>query len=119
MHDTNNDYWNFTSVDLSGLTGNGTLRFNYTRTSTDFTSDIALDRINVTYFADSESSFTQKNLLSNNSWANITTNFGYLNNISFWMWADYECNYTTWKLWEPGLLFRNCCNNCTCSEDLI
>jgi len=48
MHDISNDYWNFTSIDLSSLTGAGTLRFNYTRTSTGYTSDIALDRINVT-----------------------------------------------------------------------
>ena len=49
MHDIDNNYWNFTSVDLSSLTGSGTLRFNYTRTSTGFESDISLDRINVTF----------------------------------------------------------------------
>jgi len=48
MSDINNDYWNLTSVDLSSLTGSGNLRFNYTRTSTGYLSDIALDRINVT-----------------------------------------------------------------------
>ncbi len=48
MHNINVNVWNFTSVDLSSLSGSGTLRFNYTRTSIGYQSDISLDRINVT-----------------------------------------------------------------------
>jgi hypothetical protein len=42
----------------------------------------------------------------------------YLGNERVWLWADYNCNYSTWKLWQPDLYFKACCQNCTCSEDL-
>jgi len=113
MSDNNNDYWNFTSVDLSGLTGNGSLRFNYTRTSTGFTSDISLDRINVTYATSSID--VQKNLLSN-SWDYTNVSLNYLSNPQIWLWADYSCNYSTWQYWWPDLYLRGCCEDCICSE---
>jgi len=47
IHDINNDYWNKTVVELSSLSGVGSLRFNYTRDTNGFYSDIALDQINV------------------------------------------------------------------------
>ena len=53
-----------------------------------------------------------------NEWQITNWDSEYLDNIGLWMWADYECNYTTWKLWEPELSFRNCCVDCICSEDL-
>ena len=116
MHDINNDYWNFTSVDLSGLTGNGSLRFNYTRTSTGFTSDIALDRINVSTYNTSIS--VPQNILSD-SWIDVFTNVSYAESNGLWMWADYSCNFTNWRLWEPAFYFRGCATNATiCSEAL-
>ena len=54
----------------------------------------------------------------NSTWKDYFTNFDYLESQGLWMWADYNCNYTTWKLWEPDLLFRNCCEGCVCSEDV-
>lgn len=45
--DTSFNNWNHVSVDLSSLSGVGSLRFNYTRTSDGYYSDIALDQINV------------------------------------------------------------------------
>jgi len=56
--------------------------------------------------------------LLNAIWRDYFTNFSYGGSQGLWMWADYGCNYTTWKLWEPNLLFRNCCEDCICSEDL-
>jgi len=57
--------------------------------------------------------------LLNATWKDYVTNFDYLETQGLWMWADYGCNYTTWKLWEPDLSFRNCCESCTCSGGLI
>ena len=116
MHDNNEDIWNMTNVSLSSLTGNGSLRFNYTRTSPGFTSDIALDNINVSYFT---SSTLIPDTILNNTWTNITHNFDYLDLTQLWLWADYNCNSTTWRLWQPELSFRNCCEGCICSEELL
>ncbi len=56
--------------------------------------------------------------LLNATWRDYFINSSYLESQGLWMWADYECNFTTWKLWEPDLFFRNCCEECVCSEDL-
>ncbi len=55
----------------------------------------------------------------NATWRDYFVDFSYLGSQGLWMWADYSCNYTTWKLWEPDLHFRNCCEDCICSEDLL
>lgn len=53
------------------------------------------------------------------AWTDIYVNFEFLENFNIWMWADYSCNYSTWNLWEPGLFFRNCCEDCdVCTEEL-
>ena len=52
-------------------------------------------------------------------WNIFSFNKPYLFNEKTWMWADYSCNYTTWKLWEPDLLIRGCCIGCICSEDIV
>ena len=54
----------------------------------------------------------------NNTWIDLFTNFDYLEFNNLWMWADYECNYSVWQFWEPDLSFRNCCEDCVCSEEL-
>ena len=56
--------------------------------------------------------------LLNATWRDYFTNFSYGESQGLWMWADYGCNYTTWKLWEPDIHFRNCCEDCICSEDI-
>lgn len=53
----------------------------------------------------------------NSSWLTVQTNFAQGETFGMWMWADYSCNYSSWKLWEPKLSLRNCCENCICSED--
>jgi len=54
----------------------------------------------------------------NATWKDYFTDFDLLDSQGLWMWADYGCNYTTWKLWEPTFSFRNCCEECICSEEL-
>jgi len=56
--------------------------------------------------------------MTTSSWYNLGEDLEYLNNTQFWMWADYTCSYSQWKLWEPDLSFRGCCVDCTCSEEL-
>ena len=52
------------------------------------------------------------------NWLLSYFNRPYLFNENLWMWADYDCNYTTWNLWEPEFSFRNCCEDCICSEEI-
>lgn len=54
----------------------------------------------------------------NDTWTNLFE-FNYLNSSSLWMWADYNCTYSTWKLWQPDLYFRNCAEETICSEELV
>jgi hypothetical protein len=53
------------------------------------------------------------------TWFNIGTNLAYLNNTKLWLWADYNCNSSSWSLWQPDIYLRGCCIGCVCSEDLI
>jgi len=55
----------------------------------------------------------------NESWEEIVSNKEYLNTTNIWMWADYDCSYNNWRLFNPNLYFRQCANNTYCSEDLI
>ena len=53
----------------------------------------------------------------NDSWVNIK-NTTYLDLTSLWMWADYECDYSSWYTFNPYIYFRQCCEDCFCSEDV-
>ncbi len=52
----------------------------------------------------------------NNSWQNLI-DLSYLGNTNIFMWADYECSYTSWYLFNPYLYYRQCCKDCICSEE--
>ena len=54
----------------------------------------------------------------NDTWTDLFINSSYRESNDLWMWADYSCNFTTWKLWEPDLYFRNCAVDTICSEAL-
>ncbi len=54
----------------------------------------------------------------NESWVELNSNISYLTTTNISMWADYDCSYTTWRLFNPSLYFRQCCDDCFCSEDL-
>ena len=53
----------------------------------------------------------------NETWKNITGT-GYLETQNLWLWADYECSYSSWNLFNPSLYFRHCCVDCICAEDI-
>ena len=55
--------------------------------------------------------------LINDSWFNIQK-LSYLETTNFWMWADYDCSYANWTLFNPFISFRQCAENSTCSEVL-
>lgn len=43
----------------------------------------------------------------------------YLNTSGIWMWADYDCSFSQWTLWQPNISFRACCDTCiVCSEEV-
>lgn len=51
-------------------------------------------------------------------WYDVKEDQKYLSNFYLWFWADYNCSYNTWYLWEPELLFRACCIGCeVCSGE--
>lgn len=52
------------------------------------------------------------------NWQTFLWNASHLDNQNIWMWADYSCNFTSWKLWEPDISLRGCCVDCACSEDV-
>lgn len=36
----------------------------------------------------------------------------YLNNFGVWLWADFNCSFTQWNLWEPDIYLHSCCTDC-------
>jgi hypothetical protein len=57
------------------------------------------------------------NQLVNGTWYEYADNVGPDHNFGLWFWADYNCNFTTWKMWQPNFYFRGCCEDCICSEE--
>jgi len=56
----------------------------------------------------------------NNTWQDIFTNKSYLSNQGIWFFADYSCNFSYFKLFNPDIYLKNCCYGCdVCSNDLI
>ena len=53
----------------------------------------------------------------NDSWQNLT-GLTYLETINISLWADFECSYSGWHLFEPYLYFRQCGVGCYCSEEV-
>ena len=47
-----------------------------------------------------------------NTWNYVYAENDYLENFYLWLWADYDCSYTTWQLWEPTYYFKACCEDC-------
>ena len=56
--------------------------------------------------------------LDDATWYEFQDNVNYSTNFEIWMWADYDCNETSWDLWNPIYYFRSCCEGCTCSEEI-
>jgi len=54
----------------------------------------------------------------NESWFTFATNLSQFDTASLWMWADFDCSYAQWYLWNPEFYFRACCYDCICSEEV-
>lgn len=54
----------------------------------------------------------------NNTFQNLV-NLTYLQNSSIWLWSDYACSGSTWRVYQPNFYFRQCCEDCLCSEEII
>jgi len=52
------------------------------------------------------------------AWADVF-NFNYQETKEIYMWADYACNQTFWRAWQPDLYIRPCCSSCVCSEEIV
>jgi len=46
-------------------------------------------------------------------------NMTYLEEVPIYLFADYNCNYTTWRTFEPQLYFRQCVDGGLCSTKLV
>lgn len=55
--------------------------------------------------------------LLNTSWQTILDNV--TSSQGIWMWADFGCNSTSWRLWEPDMSLRACANGAElCSQQV-
>lgn len=55
--------------------------------------------------------------MTSGTWYEFADNKNSTYNFGLWFWADYNCNYTTWKMWQPEFYFRSCCEGCVCSPE--
>lgn len=53
----------------------------------------------------------------NESWQNITT-LNYLEYTNVSLWADYNCSYSDWYIYNPQLYFRQCIHGGLCVTEL-
>jgi hypothetical protein len=59
------------------------------------------------------------NYAENNTWISMEENLAEDGNFGVWMWADLNCNYDGWKVWQPEWYFRACASGVdVCSEEL-
>ncbi len=54
----------------------------------------------------------------NESWINITS-LPYLGYTNISLWADYNCSYTNWTIYNPQLFFRQCIDGGECATSLV
>lgn len=87
--------------------------------NTDFGSYINESYVCVNLTMGTTSNKSEGTIYENSTWYNLSTDVSYLGTVGNWWWADYNCNYSTWKVWTPYVYYRGCCSNCDiCSEEL-
>ena len=96
---------------LDGVVFNGTIDevrvYNRTLNSSEINE--LYDRTRNQYF--------DNKLVTN--WTAISWNNSYLSNEKYWTWADYNCNATSWSLFNPLIYTRTCGFDVNiCSEEL-
>ncbi|MHA1690046.1 MAG: LamG domain-containing protein [Candidatus Heimdallarchaeaceae archaeon] len=57
-------------------------------------------------------------LITNGTWLELT-NLSYLETTDIYLWADYDCNYSTWRQFQPNYYFRQCVDGGFCNTELI
>ena len=50
------------------------------------------------------------------TWRELQNQTVYQARFGFWLWADYQCNSTTWRLWQPRIYYRACAVGSLCSN---
>jgi cysteine-rich repeat protein len=53
---------------------------------------------------------------TNGTWTSFITNLSLRNSSGIWVWADYACNFTTWRAWRPNVSLRACAVGSRCDE---
>lgn len=54
----------------------------------------------------------------NSSWARLASRLNYMDSVGVWLWADYSCNISAFRLWNPDISMIACCSDCSeCSEE--
>ena len=56
--------------------------------------------------------------LITDNWTELT-NMSYLDTVDIYLWADYDCDYSTWYSFQPNYYFRQCVDGGVCSTDII
>jgi hypothetical protein len=56
--------------------------------------------------------------LNHESWKKIQPMASYGSKTNIYLWADYSCNISAWRLYQPELYFKACCNGCYCSDSV-
>jgi len=49
----------------------------------------------------------------NTSWYTLATYKDYGDYLGVWLWADYQCNISAFRTWNPYISLRACCVSCT------
>jgi hypothetical protein len=55
---------------------------------------------------------------ASSNWTTLLDNITLGESAGVWIWADYNCNFTNWRLWEPNISMRACAVNTTCSASV-
>ena len=77
--------------------------------------DDMLSCVNTTISLDNNKS---NGWLITDNWTELT-NMSYLDTVDIYLWADYNCTYYTWYLFQPNFYFRQCVDGGVCDTSLI
>lgn len=86
---------NFTNLGYGGRPANFSLQINSTYSCVNISEAI-------------DGNITNAQQLGNGTWLEIYTDRAYLSNYSVWLYANYGCNNTAWRTWQPNFYFRAC-----------
>ncbi len=104
---TNKSILNLTNYGYGGVSANLSVWLNYTGNIT---------CVNLTMGLTNNKS---QGVLLGQNWSYLT-NLDYLETTPIYLWADYQCSYSTWRLFDPQIYWRQCYSGAeVCSEELV